>query len=98
MVHTGNAGTCYTTLTDNKTFTFAAGCLSENQMVWGVASTLKRLPKETVKLIHDHAVSLGFKRDFFLLDFDTTPAIWTVRTEVVYATLLMRKVAIEIEI
>lgn len=65
MVHTGNAGTCYTTLTDNKTFTFAAGCLSENQMVWGVASTLKRLPKETVKLIHDHAVSLGFKREFF---------------------------------
>jgi len=61
----GNAGTCYTTLTDNRTFTFSAGCLTGSQMVFGVASSIKVLPHETINLIEEHAVSLGFKKEYF---------------------------------
>jgi len=61
----GNAGTCYTTLTDNKSFAVSVGCLKGNQMVWGVVSPHKSLPEETVKLIHNHVDSLGFKKEYF---------------------------------
>lgn len=61
----GNGGTCYTTLTDNRTFTVSAGCLTGNQMVFGVASSVKVLPPETLKQIEDHVISLGFKREYF---------------------------------
>jgi len=61
----GNAGTCYTTLTDNKSFAVSAGCLKGNQMVWGVVSPYKALSEETIKLIHDHVESLGVKREYF---------------------------------
>lgn len=44
---------------------FSASCYDDNQMTWGVKSSLQVLPKETVKLIHDHAESLGFKREYF---------------------------------
>lgn len=51
---------------------FTASCFDDNQMTWGVTSSLKVLPKETVKEIYDHAESLGFKREYFTaLRYDT---------------------------
>lgn len=34
-------------------------------MVWEVSSTTKSLPEETIKTIHDHVKSLGFKEKYF---------------------------------
>ncbi|ODM93332.1 hypothetical protein Ocin01_13350 [Orchesella cincta] len=61
----GYKGTFYVTYTDHKTFYFAASCLDDGQMTWGVGSSTPTLPQETVKLIHEHALSLGFKKEFF---------------------------------
>ncbi|CAL8111380.1 unnamed protein product [Orchesella dallaii] len=58
-------GTAYTTFTDNKTYFFSAVCLSDGEMVWGVGSPTPTLPEETKKMILEHAVSLGFKKEFF---------------------------------
>ncbi|CAL8149406.1 unnamed protein product [Orchesella dallaii] len=66
------AGTLYTTLTDNKTFFFAATCMKNGGMAWGVGSTTPTLTEETKKIVLDHAVSLGFnKEDFTELKYDT---------------------------
>ncbi|ODM94160.1 hypothetical protein Ocin01_12527 [Orchesella cincta] len=61
----GYSGTAYTTFTDNKTFSFSAVCGDNGQMTWGVGSTTPTLPRETVEKIHEHALSLGFKKEFF---------------------------------
>jgi len=62
---TGLHGTCYTTLTDNKTFVFFACCSNGDEMHWGAISTEKKLPKKTVRKIHEHAESLGFGKEQF---------------------------------
>jgi hypothetical protein len=60
------SGVGYATLTDNKTFLFYVTCYKKtNQLVWNVASPYKSLSKKTIKLIHDHAESHGFKREYF---------------------------------
>jgi len=62
----GITGMSYTTLTDNKTFIFSVNCLDEEeQMTWGVVSPLPSLPEDTLKIIYDHAKSLGFKKEYF---------------------------------
>ncbi|CAL8086070.1 unnamed protein product [Orchesella dallaii] len=61
----GASGTGYVTLSDNKTFFFTAFCANDGQMSWGVASLIPKLPEESVKKIHEHAVSLGFKKEYF---------------------------------
>ncbi len=69
---TGRSGLSYPILTDNSTFMFTASCYDDDQMTWGVTSSVKSLPKETMKLIYDHAESLGFKREYFTaLRYDT---------------------------
>ncbi len=57
--------TTYITLTDNASYVFMAVCWDDNQASWGVMSTTATLPEETVKLIHEHAESLGFKKEYF---------------------------------
>lgn len=70
----GKGGRNFVTMTDNSTFFFAAYCMDDNQMTWGVSSTQKELPLETVKTIHEHAESLGFKREYFTrIRYDTCP-------------------------
>ncbi|CAL8149409.1 unnamed protein product [Orchesella dallaii] len=59
------AGTLYTLLTDNKTFFFAAICLSDGEMSWGVGSTTPTLTEETRKLTLDYATNLGFHTEDF---------------------------------
>ncbi|CAL8129095.1 unnamed protein product [Orchesella dallaii] len=62
----GYSGTAYVTLTDNSTFFFTPICTDEGEMAWGLGSTVPRLPERTMKRIYDHALSLGFKREFFV--------------------------------
>ncbi len=57
--------TTYITLTENASYEFMAVCLDDNQSSWGVMNTVPTLPFETVKLIHEHAESLGFKNKYF---------------------------------
>ncbi|CAL8129137.1 unnamed protein product [Orchesella dallaii] len=62
----GYSGTVYVTLTDNSTFMFAPICTDEGEMAWGVFSTVPRLPERTMNQIHEHAKSLGFKKQYFV--------------------------------
>ncbi|CAL8111379.1 unnamed protein product [Orchesella dallaii] len=64
VVGTGYSGTKYTTLTDNKSFFFTPFCM-DGQMSWGIGSTTPTLPEDTIKMVYDHAESLGFKREYF---------------------------------
>ncbi|ODM94155.1 hypothetical protein Ocin01_12526 [Orchesella cincta] len=61
----GYSGTAYTTYTDNQTFLFSAACGDDGQMTWSVGTTTPTLPHGTVEKIHEHALSLGFKKEFF---------------------------------
>ncbi|CAL8086067.1 unnamed protein product [Orchesella dallaii] len=61
----GLTGTGYVTYSDNKTFFFSAFCTDDGQMTWNVASLIPVLPEASVKIIHEHALSLGFKKEFF---------------------------------
>ncbi|CAL8070706.1 unnamed protein product [Orchesella dallaii] len=80
----GYSGTAYVTLTDNSTFMFTPICTDEGEMAWSVFSTVPRLPERTMNQIHEHAKSLGFKKQYFVnVDYDncdlggtrgTTPA------------------------
>jgi len=61
----GYKGICYSTMTDNKTYSVVACCSNGNEMHWGAISTVKSLPKSTVKKIYEHAEYLGFSREHF---------------------------------
>ncbi|ODM88005.1 hypothetical protein Ocin01_18678 [Orchesella cincta] len=61
----GYGGKAFTTYSDNETFFFTAVCGDDGQMAWNVASLTPTLPRESVKIIHEHALSLGFKKEFF---------------------------------
>ncbi|CAL8111381.1 unnamed protein product [Orchesella dallaii] len=61
----GYSGTVYTTLTDNSTFLFTPFCTDDGEMAWGLGSTLPILSEDTIKLVYEHAESLGFKREYF---------------------------------
>ncbi|CAL8070708.1 unnamed protein product [Orchesella dallaii] len=62
----GYSITAYVTSTDNSTFVFASFCTNEGEMAWGVFSTVPRLPERTMNQIHEHAKSLGFKKEYFV--------------------------------
>jgi len=57
------------TLTDNKSFAFLVVCWTGaalNEQTWAVVSNTPSLDAKTRKLIEEHAVSLGFKREHFV--------------------------------
>lgn len=61
----GKSATSYATFTDNSTFVFWATCWDDGQMTWSVSGPAKGLPEDKVKLVHEHAISLGFKKQYF---------------------------------
>jgi len=64
-VGTGFSGTVYTTMSDNKTFLFTPFCTDDGEMVLGLGSLLPTLPEETMRKVKEHAISLGFKKEYF---------------------------------
>lgn len=57
----------YITLTDNKTFAFVEECwIGSNQRSWNVISNTPNLSERAVKMIENHAIELGFKKENFV--------------------------------
>ncbi|ODM95775.1 hypothetical protein Ocin01_10906 [Orchesella cincta] len=61
----GYSGLKYTTMTDNKTFLFTPFCTDDGEMTWGLGTISPTISQDLIKAAHEHAESLGFKREYF---------------------------------
>jgi len=62
----GHGGRSYTSLSDNKSFTVFVVCHDDGLGTFGVISSQRTLPPETLNIAKEHVKALGFKEENFL--------------------------------